>query len=184
MGEADRTAWLVESGLVSAEQLEDAVRLAGLRGLPLPDAVLALGYAEPPEITRAFAAQNGCPWIDFYGTRIPEEVIRAVPDVVVRELEVVPVSVVGGVLWYATPHVADAARRDRLCGILNRDARPIWAPSEWVCQAEREYYSVCHVTASGSGWWFARYGDDQWLLVPGNRYREFVEAGRTALWPL
>jgi len=171
MADADWTPWLVESGLVSAGQLEDAVRLAGLRSLSLPDAVIALGYAEPPDLARVFAVQNDCPLIDFYGTRIPEEVIRAVPDVLVRELELVPVSVDGGVLWYATPHVADASRRDRLCGILNREARPLWATREWVRMAELEYYAVCQVTEAGSGWWFAKYSDDQWLLLPGNRFR-------------
>lgn len=179
MGNVDWSVWLVETGSISVEQLEDAVCLARLRSMPLPDALLSLGYADRWAITQAFSVQLGYPQIDFYGTRIPEEVIRAVPDIVVRDLEVCPVAVVGPVLWYATPHVADASRRDRLCSLLNRDARPMWAPIEWVCQAEREYYSVCHVTEYGSASWWARYRDEHWLLVAGNRYREYVEAGRT-----
>src|SRR5262245_9215328 len=57
VGNVDWTTWLLETGSVSAEQLEDAVRLAGLRSMPLPYALLSLGYAEPSDITRAFAAQ-------------------------------------------------------------------------------------------------------------------------------
>lgn len=173
------SAWLVETGSISAEQLEDAVRLGNLRSMPLPDALLSLEYTEPRAITRAFAVQHASPLIDFYDTRIPEEAIRAVPDLIARDLEVCPVAIIGPVLWYATPHIADADHRDRLCGILNRDARPMWAPRDWVWQAERDHYSVCHVTECGSGWLFSRYGDADWVLVAGNRYREYVKAGRT-----
>lgn len=179
MGIVDWTAWLLEFGSVSAEQLEDAFRLARLRSMPLPDALLSLGYVDPWGITQAFAAQNGSPLVDFYSTRIPEEAIRAVPDLLVRDLEVLPVAANGPVLWYATPHVADTDHRDQLCRILNRDVRPMWAPRDWVWQAEQDYYAVCHVTAAQTGWLFARYSDDQWLLLPGNRFREYSESGRT-----
>ena len=106
------SAWLVETGSIPVEQLEDAVSLAQRRSLPLPDALLSLGYADRWAITQAFSVQLGCPQIDFYADRIPEEAIRAVPDIVVRDLEVCPVAVAGPVLWYATPHIADASRRD------------------------------------------------------------------------
>jgi hypothetical protein len=180
LGNVDWTSWLLEIGSVSTEQLEDAVRLAGLRSMLLPDALHSLGYVEPKDITRAFAAQFGSPPIDFYGTPIPEEVIRAIPDLVVRDLVVLPVAVIGSVLWYATPHVADPDHRERLCSILNRDVRPLWATHDWVVQAERDYYAACHVTAAQSGWWFARYSDDQWLLQPGNRFQEYSESSRTS----
>jgi hypothetical protein len=173
------SAWLVEAGLISTEQFEDAVRLAQLRSVSLPDALLMSEYADRWTITRAFAVQHGYPQIDFYSTRISDEVIRTIPDVLVRDLEVCPVAVVGSVLWYATPHIADADHRTRLCHVLNRDARPMWAPLEWVCQAGREYHAVCHVTECRSGWMFAKYGDEDWVLVKGNRYRDYLAAGRT-----
>jgi hypothetical protein len=69
------------------------------------------------------------------------------------------------VLWYATPHVTDADHRARLCRILNRDARPMWAPRDWVWEALRRDYSACHVTAYLSAMYFSKYCDDDWLLV-------------------
>ena len=119
----------------------------------------------------------------FYDARVPEEVVRAVPDLIVRDFGACPVAVVGPVLWYATPHAADAAHRGRVCAILHRDARPVWAPLGWVCQTHQDYYEICHTTAGGSGWAFARYGDSDWLLAPGNRYREYRESGRTPYRP-
>ncbi len=171
--------WLVETGEISAGQLEEAAGLARLRSMPLPDALLALGYADRWAITRAFSVQLDYPQIDFYAARVPDEVIRAVPDLVARDLEVCPVSVAGPVLWYATPHIVDASRRDRLCSILNRDARPMWAPIEWVREAEREYDSAWQVTEDGCASQWAKYGDEHWLLAAGNRCREYVEAGRS-----
>src|SRR5262249_16468853 len=46
VGNVDWSVWLVETGSISVEQLEDAVCLARLRSMPLPDALLSLGYAD------------------------------------------------------------------------------------------------------------------------------------------
>lgn len=78
------------------------------------------------------------------------------------------------VLYYATPHIEDINHRSRLEHILNRDLRPMWAPASWVHDTERKYYAVCHVTEYGSAMHFAKYGDLDWLLVEGNRYREYA----------
>lgn len=166
--------WLVEIGSISAAQQQDAEHLAKIRSMPLPNALLALGYVEPRTITQAFAVQVGSPQINFYENPISEEVVRTIPELVARDFEVCPVGIIQAVLWYATPHISDVKHRDRLCGILNRDMRPMWAPREWVWQAERERYSICRVTASGSAWFFSRYNEGDWLLMAGNRYQDYL----------
>src|SRR5262249_30152810 len=152
--------------------LKDALRLSHLRSMSLQDALLTLEYADPWTITRAFSVQFGYPLIDFYNARIPEDTIRTIPDVVVRDLEVCPVAIRGPVLWYATPHLADSDHGNRLSQILNRDVRPMWTSRDWILQADRSFYAECHVTEGGSASWFTKYRDEDWILMDGNRYQD------------
>lgn len=166
--------WLIDTGIISPEQLADASRLASLRSMSLPDAMFALEYADRWAITQAFSVQHGSPLVDFYNERPTEDVIRSVPVTLVRDFEVCPVAMIDSILWDATPHLGDTDHRSRLSWILNRDVRPMWAPRDWVHQMGHAYHTAWHSTSFGSAWAFARFGEEDWLLLAGNRYREYL----------
>jgi hypothetical protein len=165
--------WLIEKGEISREQLDDAIHLSRLRQIPVEDALLKLGYIDPWPITQAFSVEYGCPLYDFYNNDIPAEIIKTIPDIVVRELRVCPVIIREAVLWYATPYVADKVRCTRLAQILNREVQPMWAPNSWILHAFNKYYTDCHVTDCGCAMPFDKYGDDDWIMVDGNRYWDY-----------
>ncbi|MEZ6140622.1 MAG: hypothetical protein R3B84_08630 [Zavarzinella sp.] len=172
--------WLLENGTTSDEQIAEALQLSKIRSMSLADTLVAQGYVDLWDITQAFAVQQGVQPINFYYATIPSDVIRAIPDLLVRDLLVLPVALSNNILWYATPHVIDQDHQLRLCRILNRDARPLWASSDWVYRAEQEYYIYYHITKAQTAWCFRKYNDDQWLLLPGNRYWDYCIAKRSS----
>lgn len=168
--------WIFDSGAISGEQLDEAVSFSESLRIPVPDALLELGYSDAWTITQAFAAEFGYPVFNFYQNLIPPETIRTVPDIIVADLKLCPVMLQKAVLWYATPRFIDDAQQTKLRLILNRDVRPMWTSKDWIEQAYRSYYSDLHVTFSGVGIRCARYTDEDWILAEGNCFHDYMVA--------
>ncbi|MFP6762414.1 MAG: type II/IV secretion system protein, partial [Planctomycetaceae bacterium] len=86
---------LVESGLISADQLAEAETMATSLGIRTEDALEKLGYVDATEISSLQAAEFGYDAIDLAVIEVPQAVIGLVPESVARENVVLPLRVEG-----------------------------------------------------------------------------------------
>ncbi|MPZ22355.1 MAG: hypothetical protein GEU28_02170 [Dehalococcoidia bacterium] len=83
---------LVEAGLISEDQLDQALRLQIASGVRLGQALLSLGYLEPGELAMHLARQHGLPFFDLSGAGInPAAVTRLSEDLCHRH-SLVPIA--------------------------------------------------------------------------------------------
>lgn len=84
-------AILQQMGVVTYEQVEEALEYQQRDGCKLAEALIKLGYAQSEQITQALAKQYHLPYIDLDAVDLPEGVIALLAREVALENKVIPV---------------------------------------------------------------------------------------------
>ena len=92
---------LIESKLITPENLEEALRVQKERGGLIGQILVSLGYTTEEAIAQALTAQYGFPYLPLSGYEIDSEVARIIPEHVARQYGLVAVDRVGSVLTLA-----------------------------------------------------------------------------------
>ena len=98
---------LIEENLLTAEQLETALRYQGQNGGRLGSILIHLGYVDDDDITLILSKKYGVPSIDLDSFDIEDSVIKIIPIEVARKYMVVPLSLVGKSLTVASADPAN-----------------------------------------------------------------------------
>jgi type IV pilus assembly protein PilB len=133
---------LVSEGLVSAEQLAEAVRLSGASGKKLHDEVVRLGYAPGEKVMKALAKAHRLKFVNLEGLVVPEEVVALVPESVARENTIFAVAETTSALRIATSDPTDIETQEKLRFILNREIEMVLAAREQIVEAINRHYGV------------------------------------------
>jgi type IV pilus assembly protein PilB len=132
---------LIAQGILSAEQVAEARKIAKSSGKKLQEAVLTLGYASGEEIMRALAESHRLDYVDLREVVIPPSVIELVPESVARENAILPMAEVeGGSLRVIVSDPEDFDTLDKLRFILNRKVEVALAPREAILEAINRHY--------------------------------------------
>jgi len=92
---------LVEQGVISPLQLDEALQRQRLTGDMLGRVLVTMGYCEEQDIIEALGVQSGMERVDLTKIKIPENVIRRVSSDVARFYSVIPIRETNGVLTVA-----------------------------------------------------------------------------------
>ena len=76
----DYSEILISQGIISPEQLAEAVKMADESGMKLPDSLNRLGYATGEEVMRAMAKQHGREYVHLAEVVIPPNVVELSPN--------------------------------------------------------------------------------------------------------
>ncbi|MEX0669398.1 MAG: ATPase, T2SS/T4P/T4SS family [Pirellulales bacterium] len=133
---------LVAEGIVSAEQLAEAVRIAGTSGKRVHDEVVRLGYAPGEKVMKALAKAHRLKFVNLADIAVTEEVIDLLPESVARENTIFPLSESGGSLRIATCDPTDMDAQEKLRFILNRDIEMALAVREQIVEAINRHYGL------------------------------------------
>ncbi|MFO0894446.1 MAG: GspE/PulE family protein [Phycisphaerales bacterium] len=106
--------FLLERGLVTADQLAEAVAEQRRTGERLDHALIRLGYVGSDEVLEALSAQFHLPIVDLTDLSVDEETLRLLPAKVVFKLRCVPVAREGRTLRVATCDPTDLPAFDEL----------------------------------------------------------------------
>jgi hypothetical protein len=82
---------LRRNGVISEEQLDQALSYQKQQGIRLGEALLTLGFCGDAHLARALADQLGMPFVDLEETPPPRELLRHFPSSLARRLGVIPV---------------------------------------------------------------------------------------------
>lgn len=136
----DFTDLLLRDGVVSLDQLSEATNLARESDIPIGEALIQLGYAEPDAVYRAMAKFNKMDFIDLGEAKIADEVIQLVPESVARENNTIPFKDEDGALHVLVSDPFDLETIEKLRFILNRKIETALAPRESISEAINRYY--------------------------------------------
>jgi len=136
----DWTAILIRQGVISPDQLAEAVQLADESGSKVPDALVRLGYATGDDAARAMAEQHGFDYVDLSEVAVPPSVVELVPESVARENVVLPLTESDGELRVVVSDPNDYETFEKLRFILNRRITPVLAPRESILESINRYY--------------------------------------------
>ena len=133
---------LVSEGVISAEQLAEAVRIATSSGKKVQDEVVRLGYATGDKVMKALANAYRMPFVDLTGIEVDEDVVGKLPESVARENSIFPLADLGGTLRIATCDPSDMDAQEKLRFILNREIEMAIAPREQIVEAINRHYGL------------------------------------------
>ncbi len=86
---------LMERKIITADQLEHALRVQLEKGGLLGQILVSLEYASEEAIAQAVTAQYGFPYLPLKSYSIDEELLRMIPENVARQYCLIPVDRIG-----------------------------------------------------------------------------------------
>ena len=133
---------LISEGLVSAEQLAEAMRMASTSGKKVHDEVVRLGYAEAVKVMKVLAKAYRLKFVNLADISVPEEIVQLLPESVARENTIFPLSESDGVLRIATCDPTDMDAQEKLRFILNREVEMALAVREQIVESINRHYGL------------------------------------------
>ena len=133
---------LVSEGIVSAEQLAEAMRMASTSGKKVHDEVVRLGYAEAAKVMKVLAKAHRLKFVNLTEISVPEEIVQLLPESVARENTIFPLSESGGTLRIATCDPTDMDAQEKLRFILNREVEMALAVREQIVESINRHYGL------------------------------------------
>ena len=133
---------LISEGIISPEQLAEAMRVSGSSGTKVHDEVIKLGYAPPEKVMAALGKAYRLTVMDLTGMSVPQEIVELLPESVARENTIFPLSEVGSALRLATSDPTDMELQEKLRFILNRDVEMSLAPRQQIVEAINRHYGL------------------------------------------
>ncbi len=131
---------LVDDGVISQDQREEAEDTANSLGITVEDALVKLGHVDESVVARLKAAQYGYDFVDLDETEIPSGVIQLVTESVARENAVIPVAFDNDRLKVAVVDPMNFEVMEKLRFLLNRDVEPVMAPKDSILSAINRHY--------------------------------------------
>ena len=92
---------LIERGVITQNQLEEALHVQKEKGGLIGEVLVDLGFAKEEEIALALTAQYGFPYLPLNSYEIEAEVIKLVPERVARQYSLIPIDKMGNNLTIA-----------------------------------------------------------------------------------
>lgn len=131
---------LLESGLVTQEQLQEAEELRKKMGLPLSSALVYLGFINQKDLAKKIAEQIGLPFIDFESFSPDPSAIACVTEEVARKYSVFPVEIKGNSLLLAMTNPRDIVAIEEVKSLTGLEVKPAVAIKEEIDAAIDLYY--------------------------------------------
>jgi type IV pilus assembly protein PilB len=121
---------LLEKGLISQDQLDEALKVQKNTSEQLGRVLADLGYIEERDVLRAHAEQLGVPFLDLDSTSIDEDIAKTIPQSVVQRYNVVPVRREGNRLTVAMADPTNVFALDDIRLITGYEIDPMLAAAD------------------------------------------------------
>ena len=124
------TQILVEKGLLTPAQLDEAVALQQAQGLRVDRAIIQLGFLTELQLLEVMAGLLHLPLVNLAEVSIDPETLQALPSKVVYRKRLVPISRTNGTLNVATSDAFDLYAFDDIRLMTGLNIQPLLAPQE------------------------------------------------------
>ncbi len=141
---------LVRRGVLTPQQLEDAVTSQGRTLLPIGSTVLELGMAGEGDVCRALAEQFGVPAVALSESCIQTEELNVIPAEVALNHRVMPLATEGSALKVALANPSDKPLLDEIAFASGKATLPFVAPRGVL---ERSIQAAYAARKDGRAFW-------------------------------
>ncbi len=131
---------LIEKGLITQEQLEDALEERDRTGNVLGHILVDFGFASEKDILKVLAEHLGMGTISLKNKEIPNEILKRVGPTTARAYGVVPVDVDDGSITVALSDPLNISILDDLRFMLETPVKGVVASKEEIEETLRKYY--------------------------------------------
>lgn len=133
---------LISTGLVTEEQLEEAVSAASSKGVRIGEALIQLGYLTEIDIYSAIGDQLGVPFVSLSYYSVDSDVISLVPEQVARTNKIIPLFRVRNSLTLGMSDPLNLAVIDQLVMTTGLEVEPAICSEQEIVQAIDHYYGT------------------------------------------
>lgn len=133
--------FLIESGVITEEQLDRAVEHQVSTGCRLGEALIALGFCSDAEIAQALAEQLEIPFVDLYQTPPDPGCVALVPREVALQYGVVPIRMRGSRLLVAVRDPYDIRLDEAIRRVTNLQVVLALAPQSQLEEHLLRYWN-------------------------------------------
>jgi type IV pilus assembly protein PilB len=135
---------LLENGLITEEQLEEALFEQKKSGLPLGTLLTQKGIISEQQLIEAIEFQLGVPHVNLENFVIEKEIIDLVPEELARRYKVIPLKKRGNRLTLAMADPLDYFAIDDIRMTVGMPIDPVIATRSSLDQAIEKYYGFQH----------------------------------------
>jgi type IV pilus assembly protein PilB len=115
---------LVEAGLITRPQLDQALQQQTATGDRLGKVLVAMGLATQDAIAKAVANQMGIEYVNIQTLTIADDVLTSLPETVIRRHQVIPIRVEDNVLVLGMVDPLDVVALDDIRRLTDREVLP------------------------------------------------------------
>jgi type IV pilus assembly protein PilB len=131
---------LVTEGLISQDQLKEALDTQKRSGKRLGDTLVNMGFISEEAMASALSKQLGIPYITLYNYEIDPEIIKNIPEEIVRKYRIIPVDKTGNTLTVALSDPANIFILDELKILTKCEIIPLISYESDISRAIEQYY--------------------------------------------
>jgi type IV pilus assembly protein PilB len=144
---------LVETAGLTPEQVQRGLELQKKKKCRIGEALVSLKMATEEQVAKALCRQNGLKFVNLESpkSRIPADIVAAIPAALAIEFRVVPVARQGGLLLVAMDDPEKAAALDQLRFRAGVEAGAILTTPAGITRALQEYYGASGPARPASG---------------------------------
>ena len=135
---------LVRAGLISQEQLNEALESQKTNGEKVGFNLIRLGYVREDDITQLLSEQYGVPSINLRHFEIDATVINLIPSEVAQKYLVLPVNRTGATLTIAMADPTNVFAMDDIKFMTGYNVEPVVASEIAIREAIEKYYGSQH----------------------------------------
>ncbi len=139
-GTRDLALMLVEGGLITRQDLDEANAARAARGGRVVDILLALGIVSSRQVAGFLQEKFGYNRVDASALEIPSEILELVPQQFALEHDVVPLDVLGKTLTVAMAYPVDGATLAVLKEMTGLRPKPLLCSADDVRVCLARYY--------------------------------------------
>jgi type IV pilus assembly protein PilB len=132
----------VKEGLITEQQLKEALAEAKISGLRIGYALVHLGFVAEEELTRMLAKQYRVPAVDLDKVTVDPKILKLVPSNVARKHLVLPLRRVGRMLTVAMTNPTDFSAIDDLKFITKLEIEPVIVGEYTLCKHLDNYFGM------------------------------------------
>ncbi len=133
---------LLERGLITADNLAEALTSAKETSARLDRALIDLGHVSEEQVLRIMSEQLGIEMVDLTEVKIDVETLRAMPPKLIYRRGLVPLTKENGTLRVATADPFDLYSFDEVRMLTGLEIQPVLACSDEIDKVIKTYYGV------------------------------------------
>lgn len=133
---------LVKSGKLTEEQIEEALKIQGESGKRLGEVLVSEGILTEKDVIEVLEFQLGIPYIDLEDFKINLDVVKRIPENIVRKYELIAIDERNNILWVAMVDPLNVFALDDIKLYVKTEIQPMIAERSKVLRIINKYYSA------------------------------------------